>query len=108
MLEIETKLSTAFHLQTDGQTERANQELKQYLRMFVDYHQEQWLDWLGMAEFVYNNKVNSSTKVSPFIENNGRNPRMGFEMRKKGKVMRAKEFAAKMKEIVKMPTPSRN
>jgi len=99
MLGIETKLSTAFHPQTDRQTERANQELEQYLRMFVDYCQEQWPDWLGMAEFAYNNKVNSSTKVSPFMVNNGRNPRMGFEMRKKGKVLRAEEFAAKMKEI---------
>jgi len=99
MLGIETKLSTAFHPQTDGQTERANQELEQYLRMFVDYRQEQWPDWLGTAEFAYNNKVNSSTKVSPFMANNGRNPRIGFEMRKKGKVLRAEEFVAKMKEI---------
>jgi len=99
MLGIETKLSTAFHLQTDGQTEHANQELEQYLRMFVDYRQEQWPDWLGTAKFAYNNKVNSSTKVSPFMANNGRNPRMGFEMRKKGKVLRAEEFAVKMKEI---------
>ena len=99
MLGIEMKLSTAFHPQTDGQTERANQELEQYLRMFVDYRQEQWPDWLGTAEFAYNNKVNSSTKVSPFMANSGRNPRMGFEMRKKGKVVRAEEFAAKMKEI---------
>jgi len=99
MLGIETKLSTAFHLQTDGQTERANQELEQYLRMFVDYHQEQWPDWLGTAESTYNNKVNSSTKVLPFMANNGRNPRMGFEMRKKGKVLRTEEFAVKMKEI---------
>ena len=67
--------------------------------MFVDYRQEQWLDWLGTAEFVYNNKVNSSTNMSPFMANNGQNPRMGFEMRKKGKVLRAEEFAAKMKEI---------
>jgi len=67
--------------------------------MFVDYCQEQWPDWLGIAEFAYNNKVNSSTKVSHFMANNGRNPRMGFEMRKKGKVLRAEEFAPKMKEI---------
>ena len=99
MLGIETKLSRAFHPQTDGQTECANQELEQYLRMFVDYCQEQWPDWLGTAEFAYNNKVNSSTKVLPFMANNSWNPRMGFEMRKKGKVMRAEELTAKIKEI---------
>jgi len=75
------------------------QQLEQYLRMFMDYHQEQWPDWLGTAKFAYNNKVNGSTKVSPFMTNNGQNPRMGFEMRKKGKMLRAEEFVAKMKEI---------
>jgi len=99
MLGIKTKLSIAFHPQTDGQTKHTNQELEQYLRMFMDYRQEQWPDWLGTAEFAYNNKVNSSTKVSPFIANNGWNPRMGFKMRKKGKVLRAEEFMTKMKEI---------
>jgi len=44
MLEIESKMSTAFYPQTDGQTERVNQELEQYLRMFIDHQQEQWLD----------------------------------------------------------------
>jgi len=54
MLEIKSKFSTAFHSQIDRQTERNNQELEQYLRMFIDYRQEQWLEWLGTAEFTYN------------------------------------------------------
>jgi len=41
MLGIESKMSIAFHPQTDGQTKRVNQELKQYLRMFIDHRQEQ-------------------------------------------------------------------
>jgi len=54
---------------------------------------------LGTAEFVYNNKVNTSTKVSPFRANSGRDPRMGFELRKKGKNEGAEAFAKRMKEV---------
>jgi len=61
MLGIKSKLSTAFYPQTDRQTERVNQKLEQYLRMFIDHRQEQWPEWLGMAEFAYNNKAHSST-----------------------------------------------
>ena len=99
MLGIKTKLLTAFHPQTDGQTKRMNQELEQYLQMFIDHHQEQWPEWLGTAEFAYNNKVHSSTKVSPFKVNNGRSPRMGLELRKKGRFEGAKRFAKKMEEV---------
>jgi len=94
-----SKLSTAFHPQTDGQTERINQELEQYLRMFIDHRQEQWPEWLGTAEFAYNNKVHSSTRTSPFKANYGQDPRMGFEGRKKGKYVRAEKFVEKIKEI---------
>jgi len=99
MLGIESKLSTVFHPQTDGQTERVNQELEQYLRMFIDHRQEQWPDWLGTVEFTYNNKVHSSTKMSPFKANYGQDPRMGFEMRRKGKYKGAEKFVVKMKEV---------
>ena len=44
MLEIETKLSTAYHLETDGQMERTNQELEQYLRMYVNHRQNNWAE----------------------------------------------------------------
>jgi len=99
MLGIKSKLSMAFHLQTDGQTERVNQELEQYLRMFTDHRQEQWPEWLGTAEFAYNNKAHSSTKMLPFKANYGQDPRMGFEGRKKEKYIGAEKFIEKMKEI---------
>jgi len=99
MLGIESKMSTAFHPQTDSQMERVNQELEQYLRMFIDHRQEQWPDWLGMAEFAYNNKVHSSTKTLPFKTNYGQDPRMGFKVRKKGKYKGAEKFIVKIKKI---------
>jgi len=99
MLGIESKLSTAFHPQTDGQTEKVNQELEQYLRMFIDHRQEQWPEWLGIAEFAYNNKAHLSTRITPFKANYGQNPRMGFEGRKKGKYEGAEKFVTKIKEI---------
>jgi len=92
MLGIESKMSTVFYSQIDRQTERINQELEQYLRMFIDYRQEQWLDWLGMAEFTYNNKAYLSTKILPFKENYGQDPRMGFEVRRKEKYKGAEKF----------------
>jgi len=99
MLGIKSKLSTAFHPQTDGQMERVNQELKQYLRMFINHRQEQWPEWLGTAEFAYNNKAYSSTRTSPFKANYRQDSRMGFEGRKKGKYAGAEKFIKKMKEI---------
>jgi len=99
LLGIQTKLSTAYHPQTDGQTERINQELEQYLRVFIDHRQEQWLDWLGMVEFTYNNKIHTAIKNSPFKVNYGQDLRMGFEGRRKGKYEVAGKFMEKMRKI---------
>ena len=101
ILEIESKISMVFYPQTDRQTEKVNQKLKQYLRMFIDHRQEQWLDWLGTAEFAYNNKVHLSTKMSPFKANYRQDPRMEFKVKKKGKYERVEKFVMRMKEIQK-------
>ena len=85
MLGIETKLSMAFHLQTNGQIERINQELEQYLRVYINYKQSNWLEWLATVEFAFNNKIHIVTKSLLFKVNYGRESGLGFEIRKKEK-----------------------
>ncbi|MBW0499263.1 hypothetical protein O181_038978 [Austropuccinia psidii MF-1] len=72
-LKISRDLSTAFHPETDGQTERVNQILEQYLWMYVSYNQDDWHTWLPLAKFAYNNAEHSSTKQSPCFTIYGRN-----------------------------------
>ncbi|MBW0547372.1 hypothetical protein O181_087087 [Austropuccinia psidii MF-1] len=73
-LKISRDLSTSYHPETDGQTERVNQILEQYLWMYVRYHQYYWNTWLPLAEFAYNNSDHSSTKQSPSFTVYGRDP----------------------------------
>ena len=96
LLGIRTKLSIAYHPQTDNQTKRTNQELEQYLRMFVDYRQEQWLEWLGIVEFAFNNKIHNATQTSPFRANYGQDLRIGFEGRRRGNFEAVEKFMERM------------
>ena len=79
LLGIETLASTSHHPQTDGQTERVNQELETYLRTFCNHHQNDWDELLPSAEFACANHVHASIQMTPFMADIGRNPRMGFE-----------------------------
>ena len=72
---VKHSLSTAYHPQTDGQTERVNQVIEQYLRMYCNYEQNDWADLLDTAAFVYNNTVHNSIGVSPFFACYGWNPK---------------------------------
>ena len=101
MLGIDTKLLMAYHPQTNKQIEKINQELKQYLRIFIDYYQKQWLDQLATAKFVYNNMVQTSTKVLPLKANNKQDLCIGIKMRKKGRFERVEEFATRIKKMHK-------
>jgi hypothetical protein len=74
-LGIASALSTAYHPQTDGKLERYNQELEQYLRIFCNYRQDDWVDYLPHAEFSHNTRIHSATGKSPFELLHGYQPR---------------------------------
>jgi hypothetical protein len=80
MLGLKQRLSTAFHPQTDGQTERMNQIIEQYLRIYCNYQQDNWYDFLSLAEFSYNNCFQSSLGCSPFFANYGYHPRFNISV----------------------------
>lgn len=73
-LDIQRKLSTAYHPQTDGQTERVNQTLEGFLRIYCSYQQDDWAWWLPFAEIAYNQSEHTSTGVTPFFANYGYHP----------------------------------
>ena len=99
LLGIEGNPSTAYHPQTDGQTERMNQEIEQYLRIYINHHQDDWSDWIPMAAFSYNNKINVSTGFSPFYINKGYHPDTGINLHREVKSESAAEFATQMEKI---------
>uniref|UniRef100_A0A670K6E2 Gypsy retrotransposon integrase-like protein 1 n=1 Tax=Podarcis muralis TaxID=64176 RepID=A0A670K6E2_PODMU len=75
LLHVEVNFSTARHPETNGQAERANGVLQQYLRCYVNDRENDWVEKLALAEFAYNNAENVSTGMSPFLANHGCHPR---------------------------------
>ena len=108
-LKIDAKLSTGYHPETDGQTERANATMEHYLRAYVNYMQDDWAQWLPGAEFASNNTDSSSILASPFLANFGQHPRMGFEPEEplpqdltaqgRANLVAANQFVNKMQDI---------
>ena len=101
LLGITISSSTAYHPQSDGQTEHVNQELEQYIQIFINEWQNDWDTLLPLGEFTYNNHIHLSTQHSPFFVNTGWNPHMGFEPHKRpSKLEAVNDFTNRMKSTL--------
>ena len=95
-LSISTKLSMSFHPQTDGQTEIVNKEVQKFLWIYCFEKQDQWANWLAIAQFSINSKKHTSTKVTPFEATWSYVPHMGIEPLPVNKAPAAKDFTSEM------------
>ena len=97
---IKTAASTAYHPQTDGQTERLNQTLEQYLRHYVNYAQNNWAALLPVAQFAYNATPQEGLGTSPFKANYGYEPKTSLTPRQAKKTSEtAKERMEKLMQL---------
>lgn len=93
------KTSTAYHPQTDGLTERTNQTLETYLRSYCSYQQDDWVDYLALAEFTFNNSTNSSTQVTPFFAGTAQHPKFDPMITDRSTNPSASELADRLDQI---------
>ena len=75
-LRFKRNLTTAFYPQFNGQTKRQNQMVEAYLRAYINHLQDDWVQWLPLAEFSYNNSQHASTQYSPFFALIEQHPRV--------------------------------
>jgi len=103
VLGTKRKLSTVYHPQTDRQTERINQEIGMFLWHYINYQQDDWMEWLATAEFTYNDKKHATMGKTPFELNFGRHPWKG-DLMVQMELPQVEEFAKKLQESWKYAT----
>ena len=101
LIGIEGNYTTAYHPQTNGQTEQMNQEIEHYLQLYINYKQNDWHEWLPICKFVYNDRVHSATKVTPFFADMGRHPYKGTQPKPvyQSNVQSAQDFANSLTKV---------
>ena len=105
LLQIEGNPSTVYHPQTDGQTERYNATIEQYLCLYTNHPQNNWVEWLALAEFAHNQNTMTSG-YSPFMLNFNQQPNIRGEHHKTIRNESAKEFVEMMQGTFKLAKES--
>jgi hypothetical protein len=91
--------TSGYHPEGDGQTERTNQTLEQYLRIYCNYQQDNWAELLPLAEFAYNNAPSATTGISPFFANKGYHPNITVYPERDIASTRALQFAVDLDQL---------
>src|SRR6266436_3961624 len=99
LLRMRLHFTSGYHPEGDGQTERANQVLEQYLRVYTNYQQDDWVTLLPMAEFAYNNATNATTGVSPFFTNKGYHPEFTVDPQVETSLAKAQAFVVDLEHV---------
>src|SRR5260221_2965016 len=99
LLRMELHFTSGYHLEGDGQTERLNQVLEQYLQAYTNYQQDDWSSLLPLAEFAYNNATNETTGVSPFFTNKGYHPSFVMEPNEQVSSPEAQRFISDLDDL---------
>ena len=101
-LNMKLHFTSGYHPEGDGQTERTNQTLEQYLRIYCNYQQDNWSDLLPLTEFAYNNAPSATIGISPFYTNKGYHPNITIHTDCNLASARAREFTVNLEELQQM------
>ena len=93
--------TSGYYPEGDGQTECTNQTLEQYIRVYCNYHQDNWFRLLPLVvlEFAYNNAPSATTTVTPFYANKGYHPNLTIHPERELVSSRTKEFVTDLDEL---------
>ncbi|KAJ9518065.1 hypothetical protein QJQ45_009986 [Haematococcus lacustris] len=100
LLQVDLDLLSAYHPQTDGQTERMNRVIEEMLSHYIRPDQKDWAEHLPLVEFAINNAKQESTHCTPFYLNYGYHPRVAELLDLPQRVPQAHEFVANARQAV--------
>lgn len=98
-LDMRLHFTSGYHPEGDGQTERTNQTLEQYLHIYCNYQQSNWSELLPLTEFAYNNSPSATTGISPFFANKGYHLNLQVQIQRELASTAAKEYVADLDEL---------
>jgi Integrase zinc binding domain len=98
-LNMKLHFTSGYHPEGDGQTERVNQTLEQYLRVYCNYQWDNWSELLPLAEFAYNNAPSATTGISPFFANKGYHPNLTVHPEQDLASSRSQDFAVDLDQL---------